>query len=121
MADSTTTTPADTTHVSSVGEMAAGSDDETWRDFLAGLLRRDLEGEDLRLVRWRSLVMRSVAGDGELEVVDVEARRRVGLNVGSWMVAVGCWVCCCCGRADSGMRRKDIGSTLLPRADGWVC
>ena len=50
MADSTTTTPADTTHVSSVGEMAAGSD-EAWRDFLAGLLRRDLEGEDLRFVR----------------------------------------------------------------------
>ena len=93
MADSTTTTPADTTHVSSVGEIAAGSDDEAWRDFLAGLLRRDLEGEDLRLARWRSLVMRSVAGDGELEVVDVEARRRVGLKVGSWMVAVGC--CCC--------------------------
>lgn len=120
MADSTTTTPADTTHVSSVGEMAAGS--EAWRDFLAGLLRRDLEGEDLRLARWRSLVMRSVAGDGELEVVDVEVRRRVGLNVGSWMVAVGCCCCwVCCGRADSGMRRKDIGSTLLPRADGWVC
>ena len=120
MADSTTTTPADTTHVSSVGEIAAGSDDEAWRDFLAGLLRRDLEGEDLRLARWRSLVMRSVAGDGELEVVDVEARRRVGLKVGSWMVAVGCWDCCC-GRADSGMRRKDIGSTLLPLADGWAC
>ena len=61
--------------------------------------------------------MRSVAGEGELEVVDVEARRRVGLKVGSWMVAVGC----CCGRADSGMRRKDIGSTLLPLADGWGC
>ena len=89
MADSTTTTPADTTHVRSVGEIAAGSDD-AWRDFLAGLLRRDLEGEDLRLVRWRSLVMRSVAGDGEFEVVDVEARRRVGLKVGSWTVAVGC-------------------------------
>ena len=89
MADSTTTTPAETTHVRSVGEMAAGSD-ETWRDFLAGLLRRDLEGEDFRLVRWRSLVMRSVAGDGEFEVVDVEARRRVGLKVGSWPVAVGC-------------------------------
>ena len=51
MADSTTTTPAETTQVSSVGEGAAASDDEAWRDFLAGLLRRDLEGEDLRLVR----------------------------------------------------------------------
>lgn len=87
MAESTTTTPAETTQVSSVGEMAAGS--EAWRDFLAGLLRRDFEGEDLRFVRWRSLVMRSVAGDGELEVVDVDVRRRVGLKVGSWMVAVG--------------------------------
>lgn len=89
MADSTTTTPAETTQVSSVGEMAAGSD-EAWRDFLAGLLRRDLEGEDLRLVRWRSLVTRSVAGDGELEVVDVDARRSVGLKVGSWTFAVVC-------------------------------
>ena len=89
MADSTTTTPADTTQVRSVGEIAAGSE-EAWRDFFAGLLRRDLEGEDLRLVRWRSLVMRSVAGEGELEVVDVDARRRVGLKVGSWTVAVGC-------------------------------
>ena len=63
-------------------------------------------------------MIRSVAGDGELEVVDVEARRRVGLKVGSLMVAVGC---CCWGRADSGMRRKDIGSTLLPLAEGWFC
>jgi hypothetical protein len=102
-----------------VGEIAAGSDDEeAWRDFFAGLLRRDFEGDVLRFVRWASLVMRSVAGEGEVEFVEVEERRRVGLNVGSWKVVVGaaavaCWVGC--GRADSGMRRKDIGSTLLPR------
>jgi hypothetical protein len=72
--------------VSSVGEMAAGSAEEAWRDFLAGLLRRDLEGEDLRFVRCRSLVTRSVAGEGEVEVVEVEVRRRVGLKVGSWKV-----------------------------------
>lgn len=87
------------------------------RDFFAGLLRRDLDGEVLRFAA--SLVMRSAAaGDGEVEVVDVDVRRRVGLNVGSWRVA-GC--CVCWGRADSGIRRKDIGSSLLfPRGAGWV-
>jgi hypothetical protein len=99
--------------VSSVGEMAAGS--VAWRDFFAGLLRRELEGEDLRFVRCRSLVTRSVAGDGEVEVVEVDVRRRVGSKVGSCKAAV---VWFCCGRADSGMRRKDIGSTRLPRAAG---
>jgi hypothetical protein len=105
-----------------VGEIAAGSE-EAWRDFFAGLLRRDFEGEVLRFVRWTSLVMRSVAGEGEVEVVEVEERRSVGLKVGSWKVVVGAtavdWVGC--GRADSGMRRKDIGSTLLPRGGCWIC
>ena len=80
-------TPAETTHVKSVGDMAAGSswDEEevAWRDFFAGLLRRDLEGEVLRFEAV-SLVMRSAAaGEGEVEVVEVEVRRRVGLKVGS--------------------------------------
>jgi hypothetical protein len=72
-----------------VGDIAAGSDEEALRDFFAGLLRRDLEGEVLRFVRWASLVMRSVAGEGEVEVVEVDERRRVGLKVGSWKVVVG--------------------------------
>lgn len=62
----------------SVGDMAAGSCE--WRAFFAGLVRRDLEVGVLRLVA--SLVMRS-SGDGEVEVVEVEVRRRVGLKVGS--------------------------------------
>lgn len=102
----------------SVGETEAESTAE-WRDFLAGLLRRDFEGEVLRLVA--SLVIRSAGEGGVFEVVDVELRRRVGLKVGSWKMGGWIWVCCWFGRADSGMRRKDVGSTLLSRGVGCCC
>lgn len=56
---------------------------------MAGLLRRDLEGEDLRFDWGGSLLIRSRPGGGDVEVVEVDVRRSVGLNVGSWNVAAG--------------------------------
>ena len=56
---------------------------------MAGLLRLDFDGEDLRLDWWSSLPMRSRPGGGDVEVVEVEVRRSVGLNVGSWNVVAG--------------------------------
>lgn len=61
--------------------------------------------------------------------MEVEVRRRVGLKVGSWSLggegagldAGCCWeVVSGAGSWEAGMRRKEVGSTLLERVVGGV-
>lgn len=112
-----TTTPAETIHVMSVGLTSCSSSAElarraffaTRRSRDSGRLRRLIEDASCSALGWWQ-------ADADVLVLE---RRMVGLNVGSWNcggeAAPPSAPCC---MRDSGISRKDIGSTLLPR---WGC
>lgn len=104
-AESTTTTPADTTQVSSVGDTNSSSALLERRTFFT--MRRSLLDARPRLSHLALSPLRS----GEVEVVVVECRRSVGRKIGAWRSKAGELA----GKADSGIRRNAIGSILLLR------